>query len=311
MSSMFAIPSTLTMIGQAVDTSPDALGELVDSSGLLDDPAGLRARMDEEGYLFLRGYLDCEQVMAARLEVCRRLAKLGQLDSRYPVIEAIHSPDELVDYQAEPLTKNNEPLRALLYSGRMIAFYEKFLGGPVSHFDYTWFRSVSPGLRTTAPHCDVVYMGRGSLNLYTSWTPIGDALIEDGPLCVMPGSHRIRKLRDNYCRTDVDAVCTNRRQDDGRRALQNSAGGSLGTNPPRMRRALGLPFLTTNFRAGDLLVFSIFTIHCGLDNHGRRVRLSSDSRYQPAGEPVDHRWITIDGKPPVTHGENSRRELIC
>ena len=59
---------------------------------------------------------------------------------------------------------------------------------------------------------------------------------------------------------------------------------------------------------GDLLVFSMFTMHASTDNHTRRIRLSSDTRYQLAGEPVDERWI---GEDPPAHGIHSKRGLIC
>ena len=49
----------------------------------------------------------------------------------------------------------------------------------------------------------------------------------------------------------------------------------------------------------------------GLDNHGRRIRISTDSRYQRSDETVDKRWISVDGRPPIRHGEEARQELIC
>lgn len=307
---MVAAPN-LTMMGHTVDTTPDAFGQLVDSTALLEDGDALRARMADDGYLFLRGHLDRDQVAAARLEICRRLANMGYLDERYPIIEAIPTHDKICGFDPPALTMDNEPLMRLLYAGRMITFYESLLGGPVSHFDYTWFRTLNPNCPATCPHCDVVYMGRGTHNLYTSWTPIGDAPIEDGPLCIMQGSHRVQKLHDHYCRTDVDTVCRNRKSGDGQHRLQSPNFGRLSNNPPRLRKNLGLPFLTTDFKAGDLLVFSIFTIHCGLDNVGKRIRMSSDSRYQLACEAQDERWISIGGKPPIAHGEHARQELVC
>jgi hypothetical protein len=56
------------------------------------------------------------------------------------------------------------------------------------------------------------------------------------------------------------------------------------------------------------LVFSIYSLHASLDNTTDRVRLSSDSRYQPAGEPADERWI---GENPIAHGPEAKRGMIC
>ena len=301
----------LTMQGRAVDTSPAAFGELWDSLGDVVDMPLLRGRMNEDGYLFFRGYFDVDKVLAARREVCERLAKMGMLDESHPLIDAISRPDTPDFYSPDELVEANQPLLELLYDGPMITFYERFLGRPVRHFDYTWFRTHIPGGKSTLPHCDRVYMGRGTADLYTSWTPIGDAPLSDGPLAVIPRSHRIEKLQPKYFELDVDAVCTNRRGADGRPRRQSPSFGYLSKNPVRLRANLGLPFLTTDFRAGDLLVFTTRTLHCSFDNHGRRIRLSTDTRYQAADEPIDDRWGSIDGRPPVRHGDKATRELIC
>jgi hypothetical protein len=61
------------------------------------------------------------------------------------------------------------------------------------------------------------------------------------------------------------------------------------TSPGRAGRGL----LTENFRAGDLIVFDMYTAHGSLDNRSpeNRVRLSFDIRYQPVHEPRDPRFF--------------------
>jgi len=71
---------------------------------------------------------------------------------------------------------------------------------------------------------------------------------------------------------------------------------------------VGGRWLTSQYRAGDLLVFSMYTVHASLDNHSDRIRLSSDTRYQLASEPIDERWI---GEAPSAHGRASKRGRIC
>ncbi len=48
------------------------------------------------------------------------------------------------------------------------------------------------------------------------------------------------------------------------------------------------------------------TMHCSLDNKSpdNRIRLSVDTRYQPADEPIDERWI---GQNPIAHGDQAKR----
>jgi hypothetical protein len=75
-----------------------------------------------------------------------------------------------------------------------------------------------------------------------------------------------------------------------------------------LREKLGGRWLTTEFRMGDVLTFTMGTVHASLDNHTNRFRLSSDSRYQLASEPIDDRWI---GEKPPAHGPQGKRTRIC
>ncbi len=89
---MSASPATspeLTSNGFTVDTSPDRFAELSTANDLLDDPAGLRAAMDDQGYLFFRGLIDPSVVAAARHEVLLKYAILGEIDDRHPLDDAI------------------------------------------------------------------------------------------------------------------------------------------------------------------------------------------------------------------------------
>ena len=58
----------------------DLLGELVDSTPLLDDDPQLRTRFDRDGYAYFRGALDAELVRAARREVLDRLVDVGEIE---------------------------------------------------------------------------------------------------------------------------------------------------------------------------------------------------------------------------------------
>jgi len=187
--------------------------------------------------------------------------------------------------------------------------YSDLLGGVVRHFDYTWMRAVGPG-GATHPHCDIVYMGRGTTNLFTAWIPFTDITWTVGGLMVLEGSHKNERLRNNYGRKDVDTFCANRGDEyKGMGGGGNiGPGGRLTDNAARIRKRLGGRWLSAQYQMGDLLTFSMFTVHASLDNRSDVVRLSSDSRYQLASEPVDERWI---GEHPIGHGLNAARGVIC
>lgn len=295
----------LMALGRELDTGLDALGELRVSSHLAGDGDALRERMASDGYLFLPGYLDRAEVLEARRETVARIERAGLLDSRFPAMEAVAAPNCEKKYFMPELAHGNQPLLRLLYAGRMMAFYETLLGGAVRHFDYTWMRAVSPG-GATAPHCDIVYMGRGTKNLFTAWTPLSDIAYPMGGLMILENSHRNERLKANYGSRDVDTHCTNHHD---MRETGSSTFGALSSRPDVLRARLGGRWLTApEFKMGDLLTFSMFTVHASLDNNSDRIRLSSDTRYQLASEPADERWI---GENPIAHGPNAKRQAIC
>ncbi len=267
--------------------------------------------MAEDGYLYLPGYLDRNLVLRARESVTERLAAEGLTDPGHSADEAVAHPDSGLKFKPD-LAHDNEPLHRLLYGGCMMAFYERFLGGPVRHYDFTWMRAVAPGYGTQ-PHGDIVFMGRGTHDLYTAWTPLGDIDYRLGGLIILEGSHRLRSLREEYLTRDVDEYCENV---DGEEKYAKTDStmhgwrwdGSISEDPVKLREQLGGRWLTAEYRAGDLLTFSTYTIHASLDNRSERIRLSSDSRYQLAAEPADERWI---GETPVGHGPAGKRGRIC
>ena len=320
----------LTYRGEPLDQTADCFGLLRRADDVLDDRDELWRRMEEDGYLYLPGLLDGDEIMVARAEVMERLDRAGMLDENYPVIEGVVAPKaEYNGASTGPfmpqMTQGNQPLHTLLYGGAMMAFYEFFLGGAVRHYDYTWFRAKKPGHTTaTTPHYDVVYMGRGTKKLYTSWTPLVDVPYEMGGLLVLENSHRLQELRATYGETDVDKYCENdpgvedivaaaRRE--GRELTREEldqirwdSTGAYSKDAIAARRQLGGRWLTAEYEMGDLLVLSMYTMHASSDNQTDRIRISSDSRYQLAAEAVDDRWIGAD---PPAHGIRAKRGMVC
>jgi hypothetical protein len=311
--------------GEPLDMTPECVGQLRSSIDAVDDRDELHRRMASDGYLFLPGCLDREEVIAARLSSLERLAEKEIFDEGHPLEEAVLKPDqELRSAQDVPI--GNEPLLKLLYSGRMIEFYEYFLGGPVMHFDYTWFRSKSAASGVvTDPHCDIVYMSRGETqNRYTSWTPLGDVPLGMGGLMILEGSHLQEELKATYGRTDVDVYCENigdAAQVMARAKAENceltadekakvtwSTMGPYCHSANQAREQVGGRWLTTAYEMGDLLLFTMYTMHTGSDNQTDRLRISTDTRYQPASDAVDERWI---GATPGNWDIRDKHGMVC
>lgn len=316
---------TFTFAGRALETGPEALGALRRSDDAAGDWAELRRRMDADGYLFLPGLLRRSEVVEARRRVAGKLQAAGLLLEGSRPEACLAAPDAGINFMPEA-AKDNPELMRVLYDGPMMEFYRGFLGGAVRHFDYTWFRAKAPGGNGTRPHYDVVYMGRGTRRLYTSWTPLSDMGLDMGGLMLLEGSHRQEELVATYGQTDVDRYCENDEktrtlletarnegrnltgEERGRARWQWPGFGSYSEDAAATRRALGGRWLTAEYRMGDLLVFGMYTLHASSDNHTRQIRLSSDSRYQLASEAVDERWIGAD---PPAHGIRAHLGMIC
>jgi hypothetical protein len=296
----------LCSIGHELNYSSEAFGYLRDSSELLSKPDELRLLMQEEGYLYIKSFLDSQKVWQARREIASCLANEGSLQANSPIDDCIAKPGLKMSFRPD-LASQSPTLQKLLYSGEMMDFFRIFLEGEVLHYDYTWLRAIAPG-RGTYPHCDSVYMGRGTDLVYTAWTPLGNIYWELGGLMILEKSHRIETIKNGYARKDVDTYCIKRKNASMYASGEKEWNGALSKNPVSLRKRYGGRWLSAEFQAGDVLIFSIFTIHASLDNSSRAIRLSSDSRYQLASEPVDERWV---GKTPIGHSVAGKRGRLC
>jgi hypothetical protein len=294
----------LTCNGCEIPRDESAFGLLRETREV--NPVMLRQRMAADGYLYLPGFLAREEVRQVRLALLQRIADRGFLDPAFPLEEGRVRPGERVSLPTD-FASGLPALVDLLYQGRIIRFFEEFLGGPIRHFDYTWCRALSRG-RGTQPHCDIVYMGRGTRDLFTVWTPFGDNPIEVGGLMILEGSHRQSdKIRD-YLERDVDTYCENRPGTAEGDPSRRSFNGVIASDPEEIRARLGGRWLTGDYKMGDVVIFGMAMVHAGLDNQTDRVRLSTDTRYQLASEKVDERWV---GEKPIAHGPEAMRGLIC
>jgi hypothetical protein len=295
--------------GRELITAPTHFGELRASNELVDDATALRARMDEDGYLYLPGLLAQAEVLAARRSVLERLQAEGALHPDYPLMAGVAAPDVHFTFRAD-LAIDNPALHRLLYTGPIMAFFGRFLGGPVLHYDFTWLRAKAPGPNTaTTPHCDIVFMSRGTSQLYTVWTPLDDIPYEFGGLMVLEGSHRKREHLGEYWEFDVDTYCVDDKNDAAHdQWAWGATGGSFSKDAIGVRQQIGGRWLSTEYQLGDVLIFGMFTLHASLDNQTERIRLSTDSRYQLASEAVDERWV---GENPIAHGPDAKIGMIC
>ena len=259
----------------------EELADLRSSIDVLDDAGELRRRMADDGYLFLPGLLPVDRVMAARIEILTKYAVIGEVDDRHGVDEAIAGD------RAALGAANLRAFSASVRSGHhylsvtdapeVLAVHEALLDGPVRSFDFHWPRFVRPG-EGCGFHCDGPYMNRGTdtSRVFSSWIPLGRVHRHEGALMILEGSHTNPDLHAGYLAMDADR--------DGLVWLDD--------DPSVVREAYGTRWLSADFEAGDVLCFSMHTLHGAIDNASPvgRCRLTSDTRYQRIDEPADPRW---------------------
>ena len=275
--------------GVELDTSEERFGELRESNDILNDAEALRTRMEAEGYLFFRGLIDPDVVLEARREVLLKYAIVGEIDGiNHPVLDAIQSETSFID--KVNLRAFTESVRTglayqnVVLNEKLMAYLERLLGGAVHPYDFRWPRFVRPG-EGCGFHYDGPYMNRGTDRVFTSWIPLGEVAKHEGALIILENSHKVDQLLDTYARKDAD----------------KDKISWLSTNPRTLQEKFGGRWLTTDFRAGDVLSFGMHLLHGALDNCSpvRRCRLTSDTRYQKASEAIDDRW---NGANPEAHG---------
>ena len=282
--------STAWIAGQPVPA--DQLGQLVEVTDWQHHRDQLPALLQRDGYVLLRGALGKDAVLQARRDVLQRLAAVGEVAE--PVDAAVATgtsrraalhPDLNAFWRGvceSPL------LRAVTHGPALAEVSATLLGGATKPFDFLWLRTMLEG-RASPLHFDHVYMNRGSSHLVSAWVPLGDVPVIAGPLVVVEGSNRFDDLAARYRGVDVD---------------RDGLPGSFPQDAVAFAAGRGARLLTSDFSAGDVFLFDMFTLHGSCDNRmgGGRVRLSCDVRWQLAADAEDDRWF---GNPPKGHGDLS------
>lgn len=279
---------SLTVNGAAV---PNAyIGEMRPAD-LNDD---LAHQLGETGYLLLRDVHDPVEVDAARREVLHRLAEVGEVSDP---VESGQASGVSRRGEIYPTTEDlgafwrsvseGAAVRSVINGPRITRVMTELFQEPVQHFSFAWLRAMTAG-RASPLHVDHPYMNRGSKRLVTCWSPLCRISLCDGPLFILEGSHNWSDIRQQFEGHDVDR--------------DPSRPGHIQESPITLAQRKASTFLTAEFNLGDCLVFGMFTVHGSFDNNSANglIRLSCDTRFQPAADPMDERFAEPD--PPAHNG---------
>lgn len=248
------------------------IGELVDSTDLIGDPAALRARWDEDGVLFFRNLVNPETINRNQIHFRKAL-----------LIEDLIAPDMAsLTWTGEPMQRRRVCDTIGLTVWREI-IKEKGLNNALRQLldeEPVWLplvshRSSLPTGPTTEDQD--IFIGRHQdsftnegLPYVINWIPMMDIPRQVGGLTVAVGNHKRGFLHDALAEPKY----------------------------PIPRDAIpDKDWKTTHYHPGDVLMLHFNIPHVGLPNQSDVVRLSIDLRVIPASapRPVVGRVTKLDG----------------
>ncbi|KAL7952324.1 hypothetical protein V8C34DRAFT_319143 [Trichoderma compactum] len=271
-------------------------------------------RCTTEGYVFLKGLLPREDVLAAREAYFFTLEPTGILQPRtttvagifnssastsdYPDIGAANldvksgTSDQAARFVEAVIKAHTEPW----YSGSEKDGIPGFCNNPVLlNFVAkltTWgestltvrrtlLRNNTPGNQAIGVHYDQTFMRYGEPIAVTVWIPMGDIRIERGG----------QEMGEEFSHKAKAAGISK----EERRNVFNSnmmSTGFLSESPGEFSRAQGCRWLVSAYEAGDVVLHTPHMIHASTihnDPEGR-IRLGTDLRFVNSTRPWDKRW---------------------
>lgn len=282
----------LTSNGVVLDTSPRRLGELV-SSDPQSPVAELRAQYKKQGYLWLKGFFERQEILAFRERFFSAFEGLGLLEPGTAPEAGIYSR-ETVDARAANRALM-EFIRTAAYESfclhpKLWVFYDAFLEGPSYLHKRKIIRYTTPGGgRSTGAHYDLIYLRSGTDRVCSSWIPLGDTPLEMGGLAYLEGSDALgRKMEADF--SELNRNLPRAEQIDAYN--KNMGQGWLTKDLKTLAEKAEGRWLVADYEAGDMVIHSAYMIHAATDNTDpqNRLRLSTDIRYQNVRDEIDARW---------------------
>ncbi|HEY3504171.1 MAG TPA: phytanoyl-CoA dioxygenase family protein [Actinocatenispora sp.] len=186
---------TLTSNGYALSTAPNRLGELAPvPAAERHDRDALWDRLRAQGYLFLRGALPVDDVLAFRRWYFAQLAGTGLVRPGTDGLAADGPVDgEALRHKLFRHIVPSDEYRRFCVAPAIRDWYAWFLGGRTFLHRRKIIRHTRPGDRgvgtATQAHYDLLYLREGTERVLSSWIPLGDCPVPLGGLVYLERSH--------------------------------------------------------------------------------------------------------------------------
>ena len=274
--------------GFPLSSDPRRLGRLTPTDSRLPR-AALWEQYQAQGYLWLKHLLPRAEVLAFRRRYFEALSQLTAPGS--DPVDGLASGEVIPNFNRELV----EIVRWAAYESFCLMapiwqFYEMFLEGPVYLHKRKLIRHGIPHEpHTTGAHYDLIYLRGGTDRLCTSWIPIGDVTVEMGGLIYLENSDPWgRQMEAGFALKNKDLPPAERVS----AYNKNMQSAWLGHDLAPLADELNTRWLVANYETGDMVVHSPYMIHASTMNIDpqRRIRLSTDIRYQRVRDEIDARW---------------------
>ena len=240
------------------------------ANDLLDNVDALRARFDDDGYLFFKQQLPKEALTEVNRDFTATLQRLGvaspgATDSAPAIAEGAPFREGEPEYFAtyDELYRC-ESFHRLAHHENLMRIMRLTLGATAFPHPLAVARLIFPNNDrvTTPPHQDFPN-NQGSSRLTAAWIPLSDCPRSLGPLKILRGSHKQGVLPLQF---------------------HLGAGHRQAKLDPRLQ---SMEWHCSAFEQGDILLFGALTVHSATHNTDpQAMRLSVDYRYQTEGEPM-------------------------
>jgi hypothetical protein len=267
---MRSLSEPLVSNGYTLEMTPERLGwlEPTDADLPLEQ---LREKYRQHGYLWLKGFFDRNVILDFQGHFFETMSSGGGK----AFLEILGSP-AYEDFCTMP---------------RLWTFYQAFLEGHPYLHKRKIIRINLPGeSHCTGGHYDLIYLRAGTDNLCTSWIPLGDIPLEMGGLIYLEHSATVgRQMEVEFSVKNIHLPPEERISAYNRNMRE---AGWISTNLVDMAERFQSRWLIADYEAGDMMIHSPYMIHAATQNRDplNRIRLSTDIRYQRAGDPIDQRW---------------------
>lgn len=272
----------LTSNGLQIPFTPQYFERMTESD--VNEGDALRLRFEQDGYLCFRSFLDPARVLDIRKRYFSMFdRKIFKTDTepeegifsgefQFSPRQHGHEGHPAAEFVKEPLFEaftNQQKLHdiaSFLLGGNVVQLTRK----PLRHF----YKDTHISSRA---HSDFTYLDNGTSRLLSVWIPLGDISLQTGSLVYLKQSSNIdvESLREQVKPINGDVADTR----------------PISQNLKAVSDITGLPWLYSDFKAGDIVIHDPFIVHASLDCTTEQMRLSTDLRFALATEQTDARWV--------------------